>query len=103
MQPIGGEHWVYFHNHMQSKSNTSTLWEDPAANQTYSHTNRGSNQGLSIIRTSEKQQNIHSGEAAAATNQSDQTAVVETTRLQDPLPSCCVALKGIPQVTAEQA
>lgn len=50
---------------------------------TYTQTNRGSNQGLSHIGTSEKPQNIHSDEAAAATNQSVQKAVLETTKLQD--------------------
>lgn len=77
---------VSFHNHMQSNSNTSTLKEDAAANQTYLHTNRAGNQGLSDIRTSEKPQNIQSDEAAAATNQSVQKHVLETTRLQDILP-----------------
>lgn len=50
------------------------------------HTYRGSNQGISSIRTSEKPQNIHSDEAAAATNQSTEKAVLEATRLQDVLP-----------------
>lgn len=50
------------------------------------HTYRGSNQGISSIRTPEKPQNIHSDEAAAAANQSTEKAVLEATRLQDVLP-----------------
>lgn len=58
--------------------------------------------GTSDIRTSEKPPNIHSDEAAAATNQSVLKTALETTRLQDTFPSCSIAHVGIPQVAAVQ-